>query len=78
MPKTDQSDVSEVSDKGDEEGSCFRKVHPLNLLHSVLLSFAKLVLTSLLPKAHLFFSSAFCLSFPQDLLIWHPKNEKLP
>ena len=29
-------------------------------------------------KSSSFFSSAFCLSFPQDLLIWHPKNEKLP
>lgn len=53
LPKN-QSDVNEVSDEGDEGGLCFRTARLPNLLHSVLLSFAKMVLTSLPPKAPLF------------------------
>lgn len=76
LPKTDQSDENEVAHEG---GPSVRTTHPLNLFHSALLSFTKMIQKILPPKAHAFLNFVFCLSFPQALLIWRsPRMKNCP
>lgn len=73
LPKTDEWGEGDVANERDLMDGPSLKPFP----------FCSLVLCqdgSHIPpsKAHLFFSYAFWLSFPQALLVWHPKNEELP